>query len=383
MQKQIKKYIFLIIIFFGFFGLAKISEAVPSVSGVSGTVSHGESVTISGSGFGTKSTAAPIIYDDFENYESNQPLGDTAIWEARTTTIDDDFVISSTNQRNQSSSKNIVADISRPDDDADEAWINDIGFAQTGKAYVNFWVRMNFGTGTASGYQIKMFRLAVGIEDNANAIYPTLALMHWTHNYFPVAGGYTQSYHQLYYGDGTSELFYFSNNSFNLIEDSTPVWVNVSTQLYEGDYNTENAELTYWASKPDGGITAKNQDAGFLYRKTTDHVDAIGLHNYIGTGGTATTLYYDNFYIDNSWARVEIGDNADYDSCTHREIQIPSSWVDGSIAINVNQGSFSDSDTAYLFVVDESGTVSSGQEILFSFSSDTTPPSAPSGLSVS
>ena len=37
-----------------------------TVSGVSGTVQHGATITISGSSFGTKPTAAPLVYDDIE-----------------------------------------------------------------------------------------------------------------------------------------------------------------------------------------------------------------------------------------------------------------------------------------------------------------------------
>ena len=43
------------------------ATAAPSISGVNGTVSHNQSVTISGSGFGTKSPAAPRVYSDFED----------------------------------------------------------------------------------------------------------------------------------------------------------------------------------------------------------------------------------------------------------------------------------------------------------------------------
>ncbi len=43
-----------------------VFAASPSVTGVSGTLSHGSSVTISGSGFGTKATAAPWRWDPIE-----------------------------------------------------------------------------------------------------------------------------------------------------------------------------------------------------------------------------------------------------------------------------------------------------------------------------
>ena len=43
------------------------SPGDPSISSVSGAISHGASVTITGSSFGTKSHAGPMLYDDFDN----------------------------------------------------------------------------------------------------------------------------------------------------------------------------------------------------------------------------------------------------------------------------------------------------------------------------
>jgi len=72
--------------------------------------------------------------------------------------------------------------------------------------------------------------------------------------------------------------------------------------------------------------------------------------------------YFADIYIDTTWQRVVIGDNQTYTNCTKREVQIPTAWATGEIAITVNQASFS-SGTAYLFVVDSDGSVSSGHEI--------------------
>ena len=64
-------------------------------------------------------------------------------------------------------------------------------------------------------------------------------------------------------------------------------------------------------------------------------------------------------------ARVEIGDNATYASCTHREVQLPTEWADGSVTTTVKQGSFANSATAYVFVVDSNGVASTGYPITF------------------
>ena len=71
-------------------------------------------------------------------------------------------------------------------------------------------------------------------------------------------------------------------------------------------------------------------------------------------------LYFDDVYIDSTWARVEIGNDSLYNNCDHRETQIPTNWLDNSISVIVNLGSFNPADNIYLFVVDEEGNASSG-----------------------
>lgn len=82
---------------------------------------------------------------------------------------------------------------------------------------------------------------------------------------------------------------------------------------------------------------------------------------------------YDDIYIatnSNSLSRVEIGDNADFYSCKHREIQIPVDWSNvgnptQSIKVLINQGSFLKGKTYYIFVVNNVGLVSKGHPVIF------------------
>ncbi len=106
--------------------------------------------------------------------------------------------------------------------------------------------------------------------------------------------------------------------------------------------------------------------------------------SYTATGGDEYD--YDDVYIDFTQARVEIGNASTWSACTRREIQIPTTWTSNSITVNVNQGSFMNGSTAYLYVVDSNGNVNAnGYPITISgqsTSSDTTPPSSPSGVNV-
>lgn len=68
-------------------------------------------------------------------------------------------------------------------------------------------------------------------------------------------------------------------------------------------------------------------------------------------------LWIDDVYVSlgNGKARVEIGNAQTLEACTHREIQIPTSWSQNSITVTVNQGSFANGANAYLFVVGSDG----------------------------
>jgi hypothetical protein len=84
------------------------------------------------------------------------------------------------------------------------------------------------------------------------------------------------------------------------------------------------------------------------------------------TMGAGDRYWADDVYLDTTWARVMLADQPTWAASTHREIQIPQSWSsDGSsIGIVVNQGTFASGSTAYLYVIDASGAISNGKQII-------------------
>lgn len=94
--------------------------------------------------------------------------------------------------------------------------------------------------------------------------------------------------------------------------------------------------------------------------------DSFWLGQWENDIGSEVNAYFDDVYFDTTWQRVEIGDNATYASCTHREIQIPTVWADGSITFTANTSGFTSAEQGaglYLFVVDSTGAASSGYRI--------------------
>lgn len=81
--------------------------------------------------------------------------------------------------------------------------------------------------------------------------------------------------------------------------------------------------------------------------------------NYWGNCGGDAEWFFDDIYLQfGDRARVELGDTPVWETCTHREIQKPTAWTDGSISITLNYGSFTPGQTVYLFVVRDDGAVS-------------------------
>lgn len=73
-------------------------------------------------------------------------------------------------------------------------------------------------------------------------------------------------------------------------------------------------------------------------------------------GGTQDDLndnacrYYDDVYVDSTYARVILTNASTYESSTILELQPPTSWSDNNIIVTVNQGSLGQD--AYLYVFD-------------------------------
>jgi hypothetical protein len=92
-------------------------------------------------------------------------------------------------------------------------------------------------------------------------------------------------------------------------------------------------------------------------------------------------MWDDDVYVDNTWARVVLGNAATLDACTRLEIQIPIKWSGNSVTIMARTGSaFSQGTTAYLYVVDSNGVANvAGFPLRIGASGTGVPPDANGG----
>lgn len=337
-----------------------------AITSVSGTLSHGSSVTIAGSSFGSKSTAAPVKYDDFEGGTLNADLSNG--WHLDQPYSDQGPTYSN-GQLRTNSTRSARCRWPIPRRSADDGVNFGLGITSAwpvnggdiSALYLDFWYYLD-DTAAAPEYMRnhKLWRLHTGSTSVPNRY----------QNVYGNSGDNVIAQDGL--GDGATGVtqLYFDGGVTYAQEYLSGQWSHFQVWMTESTVNTIDGVL--WCAID--GIVGIN---GVLMTRTANtHWNQLYFGNYMSqdqpdTGNISATVstYWDQVYIDTTPARIEIGNNATYASCTHREIWIPSAWSSTSVTATVNRGSFGASDSVYLFVVDSSNTPSAGFAITLGASS--------------
>ncbi len=365
-----------VLLLLGCFGFV---NGLPILSDVNGVVEDGDLVAVSGVGFGVKMNVAPLMWDNFDQvgtqYEVGNKLDESGGWVAG----------DSINSRyynpeyysegaRTGSTKYVRADT--PVQTLEGGVDSHCPFyydaeMDLNKIYVTFWVRVDYdgyyydvncspvdgGTGCGN---VKWFRVVHATNPFYGDLVPyvgssfTLATNTLGAGFSHKTGG-TGSVGTQYHGLPTNST-----------------WVRVEYILRES-----SAPGGVFDGTEDGNMVVKYQQGGegglfvdMVNRVGTtgilgslDHWRAVRFREYNRNGIVDIAFNFDDIYIDNSWARVEIGDNSDFELCTHREVQVVTAWDDESVSFEVNQGSFSDKEEVYVFVVNEEGAASIGYPV--------------------
>jgi len=329
------------------------SWAAPTISSLTGTIGHNQLVTISGSGFGNKAQAAPQLWDTVDSQSaysglsdgSTIPTGGSNPW-GENYNNSTKYESSETQRHSQSSACYKATGTN-----------THIGGKTIpgSSVYIAWWWKPVVAS-PWTDYSTKILR-AGNTGDDLGKTFSWTGMHHyvWTSSQgycmnYPTCGGSAA------WGTWKGNL-----NQWNLNE----VYIDGPGRTYKLYVNGSLLASESWACC-----------SSFDF----NYVGLIG-YNGSGVGEPSCTSYIDDVYIDNTQARVLIGNASTFAASTHREIQIPSAWSDSSITIKVNQGSFVKDNTAYLYVVDANGAVnSSGYPI--TIESGAPAPSAPKGLHI-
>lgn len=309
----------------------------PSITGTSGSQTHGGTLTIAGGRFGSKPSAAPVKYDDFQNLSVGQDVSANG-WQtsggihpkAATTKL----------RSGTPYTKNALAEFS-----------SSIPFSQNGDVSNFYLTNQRFKQGYLDAWVFS--HVVTGKPGNQKPI-----------RWHATDAGQPNLYLNLYQPPGSDNVC----GGRDGVSYNDSAWCTTS-QFYENWRHVQYAlDIGSGTSASDGTIRVW-VDGKLVYDHSkipvwsggAQGIPELYLGNYLRTDeGASLQNSWESVYVDNTWARVEIGNNAVYASCTQREIQIPQSWNDSGIAVTVNRGAFATIKSLYLFVIDGSGAVSPG-----------------------
>lgn len=353
----------------GLFSISETALAAPSISGVTGTLTHGSDITISGSGFGVKAQAAPLKWDNFES----GTLGESMV--ARGWSQYSGPTPITTTEQSHAGLRSSLAPLTAGTEDFNGAYLP---LSNLTTLYASMWFHWDRDPpGAPTGGEI--FKL---IRVNASAS-PGADVYHGVPQYRAQgqpAGDWW--YDEMHPNDSLG-------GSGSVQSDIVPSpqrgqWTRMDV-LYRlsAPAGTANGEIRTWYNG-----SAEMALSGVVTRSSgiSDSLTSILLPQMASLEGSSSSykFFVDDAYIDSTPARVEICDAATYAASNHCEVQPATAWATGSIGITLNRGSFGTSASAYLYVFDSANdSNASGFSLTFgSGGGDTTPPSPPSGLSV-
>lgn len=325
--------------------VATCSNAAPTVSGVSGTVSNGNTITISGSSFGSGPTVN--VFDNFEAGSSGSAINTSQQTFGAFTSVWDDgagHVPRTSTSYAHAGIKSMVVDFTA----GTRITLNALGlaFSPSPAWMISWWVMMPSGSRVpddGAGPNLKQWWTTAGAAGSEIADYVDVLLS----------------------SDGTSSLFEHANdpsnggatdcNWHNTLFRNNGVWVRKTWFLR----HSTSGGGTLWAQELNGSsqiVPCNNTSATTTYGSNlTAHIQIPGY----GRPDSSSVIYLDDVYIStgaNAWARVEICNSSTYSSATNCSLLTPTSWGASSISAVVRPGSLTGA--AYIFVIDSTNAPS-------------------------
>ena len=350
-----RKLFFLIFLVACIFLSAQVSAV--TISGVSGEIAHGQSVTLTGSNFGSNNLNIKWLGGNsgvIESGTNGSSPSNTDGW-VFNNGAGYNPVVSTMHYHSGTKSLYHHTDSSHYNSALRLDLGNDI--QPGGHFYATWWVRFSY----SSGGQWKMFR--VNYQNDITDDAPQYVMFNWT----------TQAKELIIRpGPGVSD---------NTVNDWSPPfpaltdrWYRVETDVKISDVGTSNGSYTTTLYDPTSGavVTSKSDTAMSYYNSSKLYRWAIW-QNYTGNGMTGFEAWTDDYFVQTTPARIELCDTNGWGDRTHCEIQRPTSWSDSVINFTLNQGSFSSSQTVYLYVIDSNGDISNGYPVTLGSSGSSNP----------
>jgi len=380
---SIRTYNFILFSIVGMFSILSAINphylwAAPSVSSVSGALSNGQTITVTGSGFGTTGPNI-VLFDDFEKGTNGNtiPIGEGSAqighWDIKGSGPASQSAYSNTykNSGNLSWATDWYCPTCGTEDGPNN--FRQITLPNATDVYVSHWMYVPVGW----------------VYPGAGP--PDIAINWKTFWMWDSAAGFGASdVWTVYNADwawhlGCSSDFGDCSGRISLNEpDSYPHVIPGQWSRWEiyakGRY-TSNGNYTFWVTDATHPRYAVQDVTGRTLSNASHTYKTISMAPYARPQPRSGTVhdsinYQDDIYIatgPGARARVEIGNQSTYANCTNLAVSTVTSWADGSITATVRQGSLANG-SAYLFVIDSNGNVSNGYSITIGGASRPDPP---------
>lgn len=335
-----------------------LALGAPAVTGITGAISDGTSITISGSGFGTNSSSPEWLAPNIEAGTVGSNFAKTN-WDMASYGWSPVLYGSSSPH---SGAKDLQVAVTPSSNwNGEFAYHLPTPVGPGGRLYVSWWVRYSGGTNG----QWKMLRLSGNdtIVDGSQE----MVFFNWLTNGPQLV---------LDPGTGNDQTFWPSSIYYPKADNN---WYRMEVYVEASSAGSSNG--TARVTRYDGS-SANTYSVGSLktHTSSSNTYSNVIFQNYIGNGITGTVnIAFDDIYIQNSQARVELCDSSTWSGRKQCEIQIQSAWSDGSITAKLNLGKVLSSTARFLYVVDASGNVNANG---YTLASSGIPPSPPNSLQV-
>lgn len=318
--------------FLSLWAVAASTAAAPNISAVQGTFGDHQTVTVAGSGFGSKNPAAPLVWDDF-NQGLNPGSGSIKrVWDQVESMI----------------------------------WSSNEGVGGTGCAKAadgnGLWtLRCDYNAWTNDGQRAYIYK-----KEKLNfLITPYRGQNYKTWRMWPVGNGYPNIYSSASHGRIFVEKVSSSDSGYwaNIAEPTTN-WSTQEIIFQASTINQKNGRVTMrydGRTVADGSVLTRSSSAPTLMQwNYVVHGVAANASTWSPSWSNGNRMWDDDVYVDTTWSRVMLGNANTFSACNKLEIQIPIAWNDGSIQMMARTGdAFSQGSTAYLYVFDRDGNVNS------------------------
>lgn len=333
--------------------------------------SEKNSVTITGSGFGTKTYSTPLLWDDFSSGTVGTEIaGNPPIYE---------------NSPVQTNWQKFMG----PDPHTSLPPTYN-AFTRDGSGNSSYHYMPAAGSGYDSA--LRWWQPIVNTGDEVFFSFYSYVVndgTQWPRNYKPwdvygsdYPGGspaYYVGYGDYQLGDSTIRTYQVSTTykavygNYGILATENR-WIKYEGYFKISDPNTGNGSVIMTSHNYNGTGTWNTwaNKTNYATRATSGYFEdwRFGWYWSASILGSDPPADYDtdgniwlsDIYMDDTRKRFELGNNATYNSCTIREIQIPTSWSDTAVTVDVNQGLLS-TGTNYLFFIDDDGSVSSLGEV--------------------